>query len=383
VFSEKEGLIATFIYAVSFYMIFNDREVVPTMPVVLWTVWYFYALHLLLKGKQKLGFLISGILVGLIWHLNVALVLLLPLIPIALWLSKRKIKVGSAYEGFISFAILSVFLISFEVRHGFPQVNGLIALETAHQHDVITGWDKFIRVIHLLSKNIDGLIWGSFEGIPFEATLLLFIGIFVYFLYKKIVSKNHFVLISVWLALYVAFFSLYSKILSEYYLNGTVFIWIYIATLGISYLLSKKSLKIAGIIVLFLFAFLNFDRFFSIELPKNGYNYKKAIVSEIKEDAQKRNYPCVAVSYITDPGYQFGYRYLFYLEDLHVNSTRENTPVYTIVFPLNDELFPTDVNFGHLGLIYPDYSVYNMQDVVESCKGENENLTKPMWGLPT
>jgi len=382
IFTEKEGLIASFIYAISFYMIFNDREVVPTMPVVIWTVWLFYALDLLLKGKQKMGFLISGILIGLIWHLNVALVLLLPLLPVSVFISKSKFKISSTYKGIISALILIVPLVAFELRHGFPQVKGFIDSITTHQKDVISGWEKFMRVIHLLSKNLDGLIWGSFQEISFETTLVLFIGIFVFLAFKKIISKNHTILISIWLILYIVFFSFYSKILSEYYLNGTILIWIYLSTIGISYLISSKKCRYVGFGLLILFAVLNAERFFQLELPKTGYLYRRGIVSEIKMDALERNYPCVSVSYITDPGYEFGYRYFFYLEDMHVDKPDINKPVYTIVFPLNDELFPTDRDFGHIGLIYPDYSVYNMQDVVESCKEENMNLTEPMWGLP-
>ncbi len=40
VFGQKEGLLAAFFYSLSFYMVMNDREVVPTMPVLLWSVWY-------------------------------------------------------------------------------------------------------------------------------------------------------------------------------------------------------------------------------------------------------------------------------------------------------------------------------------------------------
>lgn len=382
VFSEKEGLIASFIYAISFYTIFNDREVVPTMPVVVWTVWYFYGLNLLLKGKQRKGFLVLGILMGLIWHLNVTLVLLLPLIPVSLWLSKDRFKLKAVYPGIIAGALLILPLIAFEVRHRFPQVKGFVSSMTTHQHAQITGWEKFLRVIHLLSKNLSGFFWGSFQEVSFETTLIIILAVFIYLVIKKVVSKNHAILLSLWLSFYVIFFSLYSKKLSEYYLNGTMFIWIFTITVGVSYLLSNKKLKMYGVGLLVFFSLVNAERFFSLELPKNGYLYRKAIVAEIKRDATERGYPCQAVSYITAPGYEFGYRYLFYLEEMHIRRPEAEIPVYTIVFPLNDKLFPTDKKFGHIGLINPDYSVYNMQDIMKSCSGENPNISDPMWGLP-
>ena len=382
IFHEKEGLIASYIYALSFYTIFNDREVVPTMPVVLWTIWYFYALNLILAGKNKKGVLLFGILIGLIWHLNVTLVLLLPLIPVSLWLSKSRLKLKEIYPGSIAALLLTLPLIAFEFRHEFPQVKGFIVSITTHQSALISGWEKFLRVIHLLSKNLSGLFWGSFQEVSFEATLVIILAVFIYLVIKKLVNKNHAILLSLWLVLYVIFFSLYSKILSEYYLNGTIFIWIFIATIGISYVLSVSKLKNFGIGLLVFFTMVNIDKFISLELPKNGYLYRKAIVAEIKRDANVNKFPCVAISYITEPGYELGYRYFFYLEEMHVNHPESGSPVYTIVFPLNDELFPTNKNFGHIGLIYPDYSVYNMQDIVKSCSGENPNITEPMWGMP-
>ena len=69
VFDKNVGLISTFVYAVSFYTVYNDREAVPTMPVFIWSLWYFYSLFLILKGKQKKGFLLSAVLIYLIWHL--------------------------------------------------------------------------------------------------------------------------------------------------------------------------------------------------------------------------------------------------------------------------------------------------------------------------
>ena len=94
-----------------------------------------------------------------------------------------------------------------------------------------------------------------------------------------------------------------------------------------------------------------------------------------------KGYPCVAVSYITKPGYNLGYRYLFVLENMHVNNPESLSPVYTIVFPLDDTLFPVHKTFGAIGLIYPDYSRYNKEDVQKSCSGENSNLTDPMFGF--
>jgi hypothetical protein len=74
-----------------------------------------------------------------------------------------------------------------------------------------------------------------------------------------------------------------------------------------------------------------------------------------------------------------GYRYLFYLEDMHVNNPSSGSPVYTIVFP-HSMVDHIDKAFGALGLIYPDYTKYALTAVTESCSGENSNITDPLFG---
>jgi len=71
--------------------------------------------------------------------------------------------------------------------------------------------------------------------------------------------------------------------------------------------------------------------------------------------------------------------YFFYLNKMHVNQPESGSPVYTIVFPLS-LVDKVDKRFGSLGLILPDYKHYNEEDVLESCRGENANLTDPMFG---
>src|SRR3989344_6950029 len=75
IFGKTAGLVAAFLYAINFSIILTDREVVPTSPVILWSVWFLYDLWLIYNAKFKRGFLFLGILIGFIWHINLALVL--------------------------------------------------------------------------------------------------------------------------------------------------------------------------------------------------------------------------------------------------------------------------------------------------------------------
>ena len=82
IFGKRVGLISAFIYSIGVYFIFTDREIVPTMPVYLWTVWFFYGLWLILNGKSK-AYILLGTLLGIAWNFNMALVILTPLILLA------------------------------------------------------------------------------------------------------------------------------------------------------------------------------------------------------------------------------------------------------------------------------------------------------------
>lgn len=380
IFDERSGLIAAFIYAVSFYLIFNDREVVPTMPVITWSVWYLYSLFLLLKGNQKFAYILLGILLGLVWHINVALALLFILVVIAQILSKRKVILKNLFSGLVALFATSLPLIAFEFRHGFIQSRSFLLSLTQDQADIWSGYKKLERVILLLSRNTSGLLWGALPKLPIGIGLITLSILFLYLALKKIISKNLSILFTSWILLYVVFFSIYSKQVSEYYLNGMMVVWIVVITLFLSSLFERKSTIFWGYVLLVTFFIVNVHRFFNLNINRSGYVERNAIISEIKSDAQTKGFPCVAISYITKPGYDLGYRYLFYFQNLKTKHPSSNAPVYTIVFPLNDKLFPTHKNFGAIGLIYPDYVKYTKEGIQESCVGDNYNLTEPIFG---
>ncbi|MEK7188498.1 MAG: glycosyltransferase family 39 protein, partial [Patescibacteria group bacterium] len=113
IFNKNNGLITALIYSISIFIVFTDRSVVPTMPVMLWTVWYFYSLWLLLKGHQK-AYLLLGLLLGLVWDLHLALAILSPLIIVAQVFSKKKISFKNIFAGVLIFTILMLPFFVFE-----------------------------------------------------------------------------------------------------------------------------------------------------------------------------------------------------------------------------------------------------------------------------
>lgn len=381
VWNKNVGLISSLLYATSVFIIFTDRETVPTMPAMLWTIWFFYSIWNLLKGNQKYYILLS-ILLGLAWHFNLALVLLTPLILVVQLLSKKKIDLKYLFIGIASAIILMSPFFVFEARHGYIQTKAIYSSFTT-QKDFIPGtskgFGKWDRTFQLVKANTNHILW-SFSGpIPGNFTFYLLADSFLFLVYKKILSREISLIFFLWGLLFVAFFSLNSLNISEYYINGMNVIWIAITALVLDHFSKSKNLKIIVYAILILSVFFNLRDYTRRESNRIGYLQKKGMVTEIKEDSIKHGYPCVSVSYITSPGNELGYRYLFWLAKLHVNQPKSFSPVYTIVFPLS-KVDSIDKTFGALGLIYPEYKKYNQKDVDESCSGMDSNVTDPMFG---
>lgn len=377
----KVGLIGSFIYAVSALIVFTDREVAPTMPVMLWSIWYLYSLFLIYKNQQLKGFVLWAFLIGLVWQLNLALIILSPLVLIPLFYIRDKINLRLLIVGIILLFITSSPFIIFEYRHNFSQTKA-IYLSLTTKKDYVqytsTGLAKLDRVMQLVNKNTMSIFSKNIFIKP-SLVFLLLISLLIYFIKSKEINNFLGIVFVLWLGLYIVFFSVNSLNVSEYYFNGMNIVWIFIASTGLTVLLDNKYKKNIFYILVSIFLISNISYVIKYNSDKKGYVEKMSLVRAIKEDSKKNNYPCISISYITNPGYNMGYRYLFWLENLHVNNPISMSPVYTIVFP-HSLVNSIDKSFGSLGLIYPDYKRYNEKGIEESCKGENSNLTDPMFG---
>ncbi len=378
IFGKKVGLISAFIYATGVYFIFTDREVVPTMPVYIWTVWFFYSIWLILKGRSK-AYILLGILLGIAWNFNMALVILTPLILVAQILSKKKINLKHAVLGVCIFLITFSPFILFEVRHSFRQSRAITSSLVSPKDYVpgtSRGLSKMNRVYQLVKKNTSAMVWGQNSQLGYTITLFILVLTFIYLLKKRLIQRNLGIIMTLWLVIYALFFTINSINISEYYLNGMNVIWIAIISVFVNHLLLRKYLGYVVIAAIFGF---NLKEFIVRPINRSGYLERKAIVNFINLDSQGHNYPCVSVSYIASPGNNLGYRYFYWLNKMHVNQPISGSPVYTIVFPhsLVDRI---DKSFGALGLILPDYKKYTESHVENSCQGENSNLVDPMGG---
>lgn len=381
--SVRVGLIAAFIYATSFYVIANDREAVPTMPVIIWTIWFYYSLYLLKIKNVKQGFTILGFLIGLIWHLNFALILLLPLILIPLIGSKYKFKLSDLKSPLVITVLLLLPFILFELRHNFIQTVSFMNSLTTNQGSIYSGIEKFVRVVYLMNKNFVSIVWGTSaisEKVWGLGIFLLLVG---FLKITKYISRLELFLVFGWVFLYLIFFSVYSKEVSEYYLNGLFGVYLFVIVTFLDYLFTDSRLKFVSLLYLFLFGFTNISVFVREYggNPKTFY-YKNNLAQLIKSDMTKNGYNCASISFITNPGYEFGFRYFFYKNNISLRYANENIPVYSIIFPIGKDGVVADEYSGAYGLIYPDKKSYSLEDLNKKCILGDVNILEPMWGFP-
>ena len=380
-FRRQTGSIAALLYSVSFAVSQSEREVVPTTPVFFWSVWFFYAVSRLYSG-HKSALYILAVLFALVWHLNLALILLVPVIFPGIFIHRRSYRIRDLILSLVVFVILSAPLLLFEYRHGFIQSRSLVSSLATIGTKSGKVTQKFSRVALYAARNSTAIFFPRADGASLSVYLLPALCLIVIALLalKKVIPSFTPLIIFAWISLYLLFFAAHPIILSEYYLNGLNILWITSVALFLSFLSRLPKTRLLTAIILGLYLGYHLNVFLTSPINKSGYLEKKALVQAIALDSRLHGYPCVAVSYMTNPGYELGYRYFFYLAGLHVNQPKSGSPVYTVVFP-HPRANRLDNTFGALGLIMPDYSKYSASEVKTSCSGDNANLTDPMFGF--
>ena len=130
-------------------------------------------------------------------------------------------------------------------------------------------------------------------------------------IHKRIVEKRLGIIFLLWIVLFMTLFSMYSKVVSEYYLNGAIVIFIAIIAILLGKIVGKRKTRLFGVLLISLFCYFNYQKLINYPVNRSGYYDKKNLVEEIRSNAGFHNYPCISISYITDPGYELGYRYFF------------------------------------------------------------------------
>lgn len=379
-FNKKTGLIASFLYGILLANVYFDRRIVPSTPTNLWLIWYFYTVMMLARGKY-LVLPLLGFLVGLIWHIHIALAPALLAAFLAIVLSKKIPSIKQIFISLVAFIIPSIPLIIFEARHGFSQTLNFIQNFTVN-HGGGKGIEKLDLLMIKFSQEIDRLFLYP-QG--FQANQVIFVIAIllsaIFLIKRRLLSKKEVIIFYSWIAGVFLFYTFSSTIVSEYYFVNVEIIFLTIISL-LLYLLYRLSSWGKYLVVLLLIIILtkNMAYFTRVDIYKKGYNERKHVAKFITEDAKSKNFPCVSISYITSPGEDVGFRYFFWLNNLKVTTVQEDSATYTIVNPPELANGQKEEQFGKIKVIVPD-KIPTQAQIKKGCSGQNTNLTDPLFGF--
>ncbi len=378
-FSKNAGLFAAFLHAILLSWITFDRTIVPSTPTNLWVVWYFYTLVQISRGKYFV-LPILGILIGLIWHIHIALLPTLFALPFAFLVSKKIPNLKQIIWFLIALIVTNLPLIMFEIKHNFIQMKALINNFTIN-HGGGNGIPKLVYILNMIIKNVNNLFISpySLPEIIKPLFIIAILSLTIFLVMKKVLDKLEIIPLSAYLIGVIGFFTFSSSLVSEYYLYSIEII--FVGLISLTFALVAKN-KIGLILIALILGSLfvkNLYHFTTDYIYKKDYQERKGVVEFITNDAKQKGFPCIGISYITTIGENTGFRYFFYLKNQHLIHPSLSVPVYNIVIP--DELSLKEVKqkFGHIGII-PPTKIPAKEVIEKSCQTPNTNLTDSVFG---
>jgi 4-amino-4-deoxy-L-arabinose transferase-like glycosyltransferase len=380
-FSERVGLIMAFIHAVSFGTAFYDKWSVPTEPAIIWSVWFLYVIFGMFRKNLKLMPLYA-VLVGLTYHIHIALLPILPIPILAYFMSKgtfkekiKAIKIKNVLISFLIFMMVSSPFWFFEIKHNFSQVKSVII---ASKKDLgnPTGFAKLKKVINASSWEMQRRLISEWPIKPFELMWIVFIFItYVVYKFKKI-SKKDLNLLLLWMFLIGLAQFTSKRVVSEYYFTNYLPIYILMLALFFDLVLNKKYLNKIALVIGGVYLVTNFYWLITANDLNDSYFYKKQLVEYIRADQIKNNYPCVGINYIAKFGDGVGFRYLFWYKGVDIIKPSNSVPTYNVVVPWDISNNEVNKKFGRFGVILP---VQTKASSEEWCKDPN-NKIDPLLG---
>lgn len=380
-FGEKTAFISALIYASSAALAGHDTWIVPTQPTLLWTTWFLFGLFYIVEENNPKIFILLGVLLGLIWHVHIAFIPLIALVPLALFLSKKRKPVKElllskhTLVGAGIFIILMLPFFAFETRHNFTQINGLLN-SLSEDRNASEG---------RLFKVYDGATWSFMNILNEERTTdnsnirivqaaMALIFIMMLFLNHKILGKKAWIIYG-WLFITIFSQLISKRSISEYYFTNLTIPEVLTIGLFLGNLKKDKFSQVLLVGALGIFVFLNLKNVTARTLNTEGYLARKNLISFIAKDAKSHNYPCIAINYITLPGKNAGFRYFFWWNDLKLITPGNDVAVYSILNPAtdSDEIAKKE---GSLGVILPNNPIIDPS----ACDKPDRQLL-PLWGF--
>ncbi len=383
-FNRTVGLMAAFLQATLIDSVNFDRWVVPSTLTNLWTISYFYTILMITRGRYRYLFAL-GILVGLIWDVHIALLPTLLAIPVAMIVTKKLPPLKQVLIGLASFLIVSIPLIVFEFKHHFIQTISFIQ-NFSQNHGGGTGLEKLNLITLKLVSTLASYFLAP-QSLPeiVNRILILILGLSGIWLAKsKLIKKSEVIVLYTWLFGVIMFFTISSTLISEYYFANIEIIFLVFLVILFYQIYHKSRLgKVLILAILSLVLIKNVYYFTTVQLYLKGYNERSNALKFIKADATTQGFPCFALSYITSPGENVGFRYFSWLDNLKLINPNAGGPVYTIVIPNELVTDRSETRFGHIGVVLPNLPGQDLspEHLSQVCSAPNYNEVQPVLGF--
>lgn len=362
-FGKTSGLISAFIYSSSLGIAFFDRWVVPTQPTLLWSVWYMYILLSFLKGNFR-TLPILAILISSIWHVHIALLPLLLILPLPVFLYWRlhpkkgfQLETKTVVISLLLFLILLLPLMISEARHNFQQSKALIHATSEERHDV-RGIARAVKVVETFSTSSSLAVVYSQTQLDSPLAIytipVLAVFLFIILRWRSILSKQQFLTLVFWVMIGLIGQFISKRQISGYYFANLHVVLFLIFGLFFGYLYTFKKTNLAITLLLIIYALFNIITLLKLPNSYDNYADRRGLIEYIKNDAASHNYPCIGVNYIADPGVGVGFRYLFWLNNLQIIRPTPGIPIYNIAIPWTHAV-PAELTYrqGYFGVIIP------------------------------
>jgi len=293
------GLIAGFLWAVSFEQANFARFISNPSFISIFTIIFFLGNYLFFVKKKKTGLTISIIGYGLSTQLDFYLVYLAIFYPLYYLIYRPKLNLKNLIlNGLLLVALLSTFIIA-EIRFKFIGTQSFLKYLGHHESYPNNIFDNFKLFFLSLSKSL----YYSFLAIDKTIVLIIFFGLAAFYLFKeKIKEKKIFLLI--WLFSTLPLFIFRTNVVGGNFIHSsiqaaTTFIFAYIIYFFFS---AKKTwLGIIFLVIIFVFNLNLFtkDRFvlsFILGHQPMVYKDEKALIDYTYFSAKGKHFSICTLS---------------------------------------------------------------------------------------
>lgn len=353
VFGVRAGLVLAFFRSVLFARINDDWTMVPSYSAELLVLLTWYFLYRYFHGDTKVLPLV-GFSFGLFTSFHPILFPFYLVFLILFLLARKFPDIKTSLLSIFAFLAPVIPLILFEFLHNFLEIKQLISLFTNPSFQGKDLGDVYNNLLIIIS--------GPYRmfGMNFlskEVFFVLSYGFLAFLIFKRTdfwKDSFHKLILAVTFVVFLFYYSFFPTHVPEYYFMGIVtLITLYLGA-SLSLLSKTRSLYFLLLIILAVITFYN------LKTLNQRWNYpahitlyhKDFIVKEILKDKPKDGE--FYVSYIKNPGWNFGFDYLFKLYGQVPQTIEAKPPVYTIVIPKALSEDSLDIRSGNIGLILPE-----------------------------